>query len=101
MIRSNSFRKGEEEKRRIGEAERCGKEERHMNAPMTQDAANRWSKNESETKRSPDQPHAFRAILFGSDISNVSLCCRNVSACDAVEDATDEEHPECRGHPKD
>ena len=57
-----------------------------------QDAADRWSKNESETKGGADQSHSFGAILFGGDVGDVGLSGGNVSAGDAVENAADEKH---------
>src|SRR5262249_55413955 len=101
MICGDSLRQREKEQYRIRKAERCRKEERNMNAPMTQYPTDCWSKNKAEPKCSVDQSHAFRAVLFRCDVGNVSLRCRDVSASDAVENATDKEHPDCCGKSKD
>jgi hypothetical protein len=90
MIRRDCLRKSKVEQHRIRKAECCRKEERNVNAPVTQNPTDRWPKNKSKTKCSADQSHTFRAILFCRDVGDVSLRCRDVSACYAVENATDE-----------
>ena len=68
-----------------------------MNAPLAENPTDCRSKNKSETERGADQSHAFRAVLFRSDVGNVRLRGRDVAAGDAVENATGEEHPERGG----
>src|ERR1051325_10307117 len=92
MIGRHRFREGEVKQQCSREAERRGKEERHVNAPLAENPADRWSKNESQPKRGADQSHAFRAVLFGGDVGDVGLRGRDVSASDAVEYAADKEH---------
>src|ERR1044072_1004292 len=92
MIRRDGFRKREIEQHCVREAEHCGEDKRHLNAPAAQDAADRWSKNKSETKRSADQSHSFSAVLFGGDVGDVRLRGRDVAARDAVENAADKKH---------
>jgi len=92
MIGRDCFRQCEIEQHCIRETERGSEEERNVNAPLAQDAADGWSKNKSQPKRRADQPHAFGAILFGGDVGDVRLRCRDVAASDAVEYAPDEKH---------
>src|SRR5215510_10485507 len=92
MIRRDCFRQREIKQKCICETERSSEEKRNVNAPLAQDAANGWSKNEPETKRRADQSHAFRAILFRGDVGNVCLRGRDVAAGNAVEYAPDKEH---------
>ena len=44
-----------------------------MNAPTAENTADRWSKDEAETKRGADQSHAFGAIFIGRDVGDVGL----------------------------
>src|SRR5215213_1195245 len=92
MIRRDCFGQCEIQQHCVREAQCRGKEKRYLNPPATEDAADCWSQNESETKRCTDQTHSLRAVLFGSDVGDVSLGGRDVSPRDAVEDAADKQH---------
>ncbi len=96
MIRRYRFRQSEEKQQSVCETERGGEEKRNVNAPATQDAANRWSKNKSQPKRGADQSHAFGAIFFSRDVGDVGLRRGDVSARDAVENSSDKEHEDRR-----
>src|SRR5690242_15002487 len=97
MIARDGFGQSEIKQYRVEETERGRKEERHLNSPTAENAADCWSKNKPETKRRTDQAHAFRAVFLGGDVGDVGLRSRDVAAGDAVENATGEKHPECRG----
>src|SRR5215216_2988198 len=97
MIGRHCLRQREVEEHCVSETECCRKDKRHLNAPTAQDAADRWSKDKSETKRGADQPHSFGAVLFGGDVGDVGLRGGDVSAGDAVEDATDKKHKDAFG----
>src|ERR1700754_3383523 len=94
MIASDRLGQTEIEQHRVGKAKRRRKEKRNVNSPTAQDAADRWSKNETETKRRADQAHAFRAILAGGDVGDVGWRGRDVAAGDAVENASGKKHPD-------
>src|SRR5712691_25110 len=98
MILRHSFRQGEIEQQRIGEAKTGREEKRYVNTPTAQYSSNSWSKNESQAKRRADQPHTLGPFFFGGDVCNISLRGRNVTACDAVENSAGKEHPQsvCR-----
>src|SRR6267143_6477034 len=97
MITRYSFRQCEVEQYRIGKAETRCKEEGNVDTPAAQYSADRWTKDESKAKRCADQSHALGAILFGSDVCNVSLGSRNIATSYAVKDSTCKEHPKRRG----
>src|SRR5262249_9197053 len=94
MIGGDGFGQSEIKEHCLGETETRRKEERNVNAPLAQDAADCWSKNKAESKRGANQAHAFRAIFSGSDVGDVGLRRRDVAAGDAVENSAGEEHPE-------
>src|SRR2546423_2600083 len=94
MIRSDCFGQSEIEQQRVSEAETRRKQKRNLNSPATENAANCWSKNETEAKRSADQAHSLRAIFLGRDVGDVSLRGRDVATCYAIENSAGEEHPE-------
>src|SRR5689334_560308 len=94
MIARDGFRQSEIQQYRVKETERGREEERHLNSPPAENAADRWSKNKPETKRRADQAHSFRTVFARSDVGDVGLRGRDVAASDAVENATGEEHPE-------
>src|SRR5215211_5725509 len=94
MIGRDGLGQREIEEYCIREAENCGKDKRHVNAPAAQDAADRWSKNEPETKGGADHSHSFGAILFGGDVGDVGLSGGDVAAGDAVEYTANEKHKE-------
>ena len=67
---------------------------------MAQYAADGRTKNKTQSKGRANQPHSFRAIFLGGDVGNVSLRSRDVSAGNAVEDATHEQQPKGCGEAK-
>src|SRR5689334_22575491 len=96
MIGGDRFGQSEVKQQRVGKTESGREEERDVNAPLAQYAANRWSKNKPESKRGADHAHALRAIFGGGDVGDVGLCGRDVAAGDAVENSAGEKHPERR-----
>src|SRR6185369_10443223 len=94
MIGRDGLRQPEIKEYRICKAHRSREEKWHVNAPAAQNAADGWSEDKPEAKRSADQTHALGAIFPGGDVGDIGLCCRDVSAGDAVENATDKEQQE-------
>src|SRR5207248_10313025 len=62
----------------------------------TQQAANGRAEDEAESEGRADHSHALRAILLRRHVGDVGLRRRDVAARDAVNDSTDEEHPDGR-----
>src|SRR5882672_1102204 len=96
MIRRHSFGQSEVKQNRIGERESAGEEERNVDAPAAQDAADRRPKNKTQAEGRADQAHSLRAIFFGRDISDVSLRRRDVAAGNSIDDAAEKKHPQRR-----
>src|SRR5690348_1662468 len=97
MIARDGFGQSEIKQYRVEKTKRGRKEERHLNSPTAENAADCWSKDKPETKRRADQAHAFRAVFLRGDVGDVSLRGRDVAAGYAVENAAGEEQPERRG----
>ena len=94
MIGRDGLRQSEVKQQRVCEAKAGGKQEGHPHAPAAQYAADGWPKNKTQTKGCANQAHSFRAIFFGGDVGDISLRRRDVSASDAVKDASHKKHPE-------
>ncbi len=101
MIGSDRFRKREVEQHCICKTQSRRKEKGHVDTPATQDAANSRTENEAQTKRCTQQAHPLCAIFFGSNVCDVSLRRRNVTAGNAVEDASQKKHPQRCGKAED
>ena len=95
MIRRDCFRQREVKQHGVRQGEAAGKKKRHVDSPATQDPTNRRTEDKAESKRRTNQSHALRAIFFAGDIRDVSLCSRDVTAGNSVDDSADEEHQEC------
>ena len=100
MIGSDRLRQGEVEQQRICEAQTGRKKEWHCDAPAAEYAANGRPENKTHTKSGANQTHSFRAIFFSRDVGNVGLRGRNVSAGNAVQNASEEKQPESVGKTK-
>src|ERR1700682_5053889 len=96
MIRGHSFRQSEVKQNRIRESESAGEKKRNVDAPAAQNAANRRTKNKTQTESRAYQSHALRAIFFGRDIGDVGLRRRDVAAGNPVDDAAEKKHPQRR-----
>ena len=64
---------------------------------MQRDAAERGTKNESQSEGHADESHPFRPVFRRGDVGDVGLGDGDVAAADAGENAGDEQRPECSG----
>src|SRR5512145_829984 len=92
MISGDGFRQPEIQEQRICEAKGCGKEKGNMNAPLAQDSADGWSKNEPEAECGADHSHSPGAVFLSCYVSDVGLSSRDVATGNAVENSSHKEH---------
>ena len=89
------FGKSERDERRVHQRKSGGEIERRGEAVVfTEDAADRWPDHESQPERRADEAHVARAIFFRGHVRDARHRGGNIAAARAVDDASEDEHPD-------
>src|SRR4051794_32707688 len=82
------FGKNEQAIHGVEEAERGGDPKWKARTDVSEQSANGWADNESQTESSAEQAKGFGAFFFGCDIGNVGARSGNAGGGDARDDAS-------------
>ena len=71
---------------------RSSHKRRQTVSPLTERTSYSWSDDKAQSESRTDHPQTFGTVLFISDISNISLCHRDVTSSQSIQDTAEEQN---------